>query len=188
MIWRALAAATLLAAAAVRGWVLWGQRSQDDALAPAGRADYVLKDFELIALDAQGNEAFTLSAPRLARDPHAKTLDIATPLFVIPPSAGSQGAPWEIRSSTGWVSAEGDELRLRGKVRATSNNVDNQPIAMTTEQLNVFPDTRRATSAVAVTLVQPGLTMRGRGLEANLATRQVALKSDIKGRYESIAR
>jgi len=179
----------LLTAAAASGWALWGQRaSNGDSAAPAGRADYVLKDFQLVSLDAQGKEAFTLSAPRLARDPNAKTMDITTPLFVIPPRAGSQGAPWEVRSTTGWVSAKGEELRLRGQVRATSTNVDNQPISMATEQLNVFPKAKRATSSVAVTLSQPGLTMNGRGLEADLASQHAILKSDVKGRYESSAR
>ena len=45
----------LVAAAALSGWALWNQRSKDQALAvPAGRADYVLVDFELVALDEQG--------------------------------------------------------------------------------------------------------------------------------------
>ena len=59
---------------------------------------------------------------------------------------------------------------------------------MATEQLDVFPKAKRATSAVAVTLTQPGLTMKGRGLEADLATKHAILKSDVKGSYESSAR
>ncbi|MGH8078762.1 MAG: LPS export ABC transporter periplasmic protein LptC, partial [Lysobacter sp.] len=105
MNWRGLVTVLLLVAAAISGWALWNQRKKDNALTvPTGRADYVLEDFELVALDEQGLEAFTLRAPRLARDPNSKTMDIVTPLFLIPPRAGSQGQPWEVRAKTGWVS------------------------------------------------------------------------------------
>lgn len=188
MTWRSIATLLLLVAALVSGWALWNQRSQDEALAaPAGRADYVLMDFELVALDEQGKESFTLRAPRLARDPSARTLDIVTPLLLIPAGEASKAGPWEVRSKTGWVSADGDELRLRGNVVADSTGADGRPVKIVTQQLNVFPRANRATSAVAVTLTQPGLTIDGRQLDAHLDTKRVLLQ-DTKTRYESTAR
>lgn len=189
MNWRGIATLLLLAAATVSGWALWNQRHKDDGEAvPTGRADYVLEDFELVALNEQGHESFTLRAPRLARDPNSKTMDIATPLFLIPSRAGSQGAPWEVRSKTGWVSAKGEELRLRGDVKADGRTPDGSTTRMRTEQLNVFPRDKRATSAVAVSVTRPGLILNGHGLEADLGAQRVLLKSDVKGRYESSSR
>lgn len=188
MSWRGIAMLLLLVAAVVTGWAVWNQRSKDQALAaPPGQPDYVLEDFELVALDEQGRESFTLRAPRLARDPSAKTMDIVTPLFLIPAGKGSQGGPWEVRSKTGWVSADGDELRLRGNVVADSTGADGRPVKMASQQLNVFPKAKRATSAVAVTLTRPGLTIHGRELEAHLDSKRVLLQ-DTKTRYESSAR
>lgn len=185
MSWRAILTLVLLAGAIASGWSLWKQRQADAPQARGmGRPDYVLNDFELVALDATGVESFTLRAPRLARDPASRTMDIATPLFVIPPRAGADGAPWEVRSASAWVSASGDEIRLRGNVRADSTNGDGQPVRMATEVLNVFPETRRATSDARVTMVQPGFTISGRGLAARLDTGSVQLLSDIKARYE----
>jgi lipopolysaccharide export system protein LptC len=184
MSWRAWLTLVLLFAAVATGWSLWRERgSASDGPAIAGRPDYVLHDFELIALDEQGRESFTLRAPRLARDPAARTMDLTTPVFVIPPRPGSDGHAWTVRSRTGWVSADGDELRLRGQVRADSVDAQGRPVDMRTEELNVFPDARRATSAVAVTLRQPGLILNGHHLEAQLDTKLVNLK-DIKARYE----
>lgn len=183
MNWRGITMALLLAAAAVSGWAVWNQRSRDHALAaPHGRADYVLEDFELVALDEQGKESFTLRAPRLARDPGAKTLDITTPLFLIPPRAGSQGEPWEVRSKTGWVSAKGEELRLRGDVKTISVGAA-QPFTLTSEEMNVFPKTRRASSAAQVTITRPGSILRGRGLEVSLASMQYTLQSEVHTTY-----
>ena len=81
------------------------------------------------------------------------------------------------------VSAEGDELRLRGDVVASTTGSASRPVKMTTEQLNVFPDSKRATSAVAVTVTQPGSILRGLGMEALLDSRRVRLKSNVRVRY-----
>ncbi|MBW3549690.1 MAG: LPS export ABC transporter periplasmic protein LptC [Proteobacteria bacterium] len=188
MSWRGIVTVLLLIGAALSGWALWSQRSGTAPTPTAGsQSDYVLNHFELIALDDQGDEAFSVRAPRLARDPDTRTLDIATPRFLIPAGEGSQGGPWEVRSRTGWVSAQGDELRLRGDVVANSTGADGRPVTMTTEQLNVFPESRRATSEVAVTLRQPGLIINGRDLDARLDTKRIVLQ-DTQTRYESTAR
>ena len=183
MNWRAWLTAALVIIALAAGWSLWQQHPRPTAPIEGGRADYVLEDFELVSLDALGQEAFTLRAPRLERDPAVRTLNIRTPLFVFPAKPGSAGTPWEVRSKTGWVSAKGDEIRLRGDVQATSTNDRGNPLSLASQQLNVFPNTKRATSSVAVRLRQPGLILEGHDLDAMLDTKHVFLK-DIKARYD----
>jgi lipopolysaccharide export system protein LptC len=185
--WRGWLTLVLLAAAAFTGWSVWRGREAAPLGAAITRADYVLEDFELVALDERGRESFTLRAPRLTRDPSAKTMDIATPVFTIPARPAARTGDWTLRSDTGWVSAEGDELRLRGDVLASSVDVDGQPVTMATQQLNVFPETSRATSPVAVTLRQPGLILNGHGLVAQLDAKRMHL-NDVKARYERTAR
>lgn len=184
--WRTSVSLILLAVAAISGWSLWSKRNApSEAVAAAGgRPDYVLHDFELVALDAQGRETFTLRAPKLARDPATEEMEIATPLFLIPPRQGSSsGDAWQVRADTGWVSAGGDELRLRGAVKAESDGSTDVPVTITTEQLNVFPEANRVTSAVAVTINRPGSILRGNGLEVNLASKQYTLQSEVRSRY-----
>lgn len=180
---RAITLTLLLAAAAVSGWAVWNQRHKNlSAGGLAGQPDYVLEEFELVSLDEHGKEAFTLRAPLLARDPDAKTLDITTPLFLIPARSGSPGAPWEVRAKTGWVSAKGEELRLRGNVTAVNPGAAGTT-TLASEQMNVFPKAKRATSAVQVTVTQPGSILRGRGLEVRLDTKQYTLHSEVNSRY-----
>lgn len=184
MNWRFALTLLLLVAAVATGWSVWTHRpSRAPDAREAQRSDYLLHDFEVVVLDNQGHESFTLRAPYLERHPGDQTMTLQTPLFVIPPAPGSEQAPWEVRSHTGWVSAEGDELRLRGDVVATSSNGPNRPVKMTTEQLNVFPDAKRATSPVAVTITQPGSILRGIGMEALLDSKRVRLKSQVKVHY-----
>lgn len=185
MSWRVIVTVLLIAGAALSGWSMWGK--DGDIAAPTeatdARSDYVLNDFELVALDARGQESFTLRAPLLTRDPGTETMEIATPLFLIPPQGDGSGDAWEVRAKTGWISGSGDELRLRGAVKATSVGRTSAPVTITTEQLNVFPDDDLVTSAVAVTINQPGSILRGNGLEVSLASKLYTLKSEVNSRY-----
>jgi len=181
MSWRGALTLVLLVAAILSGWSAW-QHRRDDAPAVANdqRSDYLLRDFELIALDNQGKESFTLRAPKLARNPGDKTMSLDTPLFLLP---DKQGNHWKVRSKTGWVSADNEEVRLRGDVVATSPEQDARETWMNTEQLNVFPDTSRATSPGLVTITQPGSTMSGRGMQVDLASKRYQFKSQVRHRY-----
>jgi lipopolysaccharide export system protein LptC len=189
MNWRAIITILLLAGAIVSGWSVWNQRSKETVPSGAAvRSDYVLMDFELTALNPQGRESFTLRAPRLARDPRQKTMDIATPLFLIPPGEGTGNDAWEVRAKDGWISAEGDELRLRGNVKGISSGLTGPATTMTTRELNVYPDARRATSPGRVEITQPGSILSGRGLQLDLASKQYSFKSEVHHRYVPTAR
>ena len=186
MTWRGTLTLVLLVAAIVTGWSAWRQRADTvPAAAASERPDYVLDDFELVALDGEGQEAFLMRAPQLTRSPDDKTMSITTPLFLIP---DKEGKHWQVRSKTGWVSADNSEVRLRGKVEATSPPGNSLPSVMKTEQLNVFPDKNTASSAVLVTVTQPGFTMRGTGMRADLADKRIQLLSKVSTRYDPTRR
>lgn len=181
MTWRTGVTIILLLAALASGWSAW-RKSPDAAPTAAGapRPDYLLHDFELIALDKQGKQAFILRAPRLARSPGDQTMALQAPVFLLPDKAGLY---WRVRSDTGWVSADNSEVRLRGDVVTTSPEEDASRVRMETGQLNVFPDTSRATSDDLVTITQPGSTMSGRGMQVDLASKRYSLLSQVKHRY-----
>jgi lipopolysaccharide export system protein LptC len=179
--WRAVLTVVLLVAAAISGWSAWQQRRADAPVAAAvQRSDYLLHDFELVVLDKQGSEAFTVRAPRLARNPADRTMALETPVFLLP---DDEGHHWQVSANTGWVSADNSELRLRGDVVTTSPQGQGRPTRMNTQQLNVFPDSSVATSADLVTITQPGLTMSGRGMRADLAAKRYTFQSQVRQRY-----
>lgn len=181
MSWRATLTLLLLAGAVLSGWSVWNHRNSTQSKAlGAARSDYVLHDFELIALDDTGKESFTLRAPRLAREPGKQSMSLETPLFLLP---DEERHYWEVRSQTGWISADGKQLKLRGKVVTTSPPEAEQPVTMNTEQLNIYPQKDLAVSPVLVTITQPGSILRGRGLETNLANKHYELKSQVRTRY-----
>lgn len=180
MNWRLALTLVLLVAAVVSGWSAWRQRADDTAAPAQSRSDYVLHDFELTALSTEGIESFTLRAPLLEQHPEDRTIALETPLFLLP---DRDGRYWEARSKTGLVSAEHDEVQLRGDVRVTSPEGDPRAVTMNTEQLNLYPETDIARSDVLVTVEQPGSTIQGRGLEVDLASKRYTFKSQVKQRY-----
>ena len=143
-----------------------------------GLPDYVLSDFELVALDATGQEAFTVRAPSLVRDELDQHLDLKTPVFRIPPSAKGGYAVWDVISETAWVGSDNQEIRLRGKVVANTKTRDGKLLKVSTEQLNVFPEKQLAIAPVLATVNQPGLTITGQnGLEAEMQTQRVTFRT-----------
>jgi len=186
MSWRGWLGIVLLVAAIVSGWSAWRQRDRQAPAAPVtDRSDYVMRDFTLVALDNAGKESVTVRSPQMERNPADESFDIATPLFLMP---DAEGRHWQLRADTGWLSAKGDELRLRDNVRGDSPEGTVRPLTMTTTRLNVFPDKNLAASDDTVTLTQPGSILSGRGFETNLDTKEYLFKSQVKSRYEPRSR
>ena len=181
MNWRLWLGLALLAAAVVSGWSAWKHHKDNAAAeAPRLRPDYVMRDFEMISLDDQGQEAVTLKAPLMQRNPSDQTWAISMPLFLLP---DPKGQPWELRAQSGWVSAKGEELRLKDNVVGTSPTGAATPTEFKTTHLNVFPRQNLARTDAAVTITQPGSILSGTGFETNTKTKRYALKSQVHSRY-----
>ncbi|HET6604964.1 MAG TPA: LPS export ABC transporter periplasmic protein LptC [Xanthomonadaceae bacterium] len=177
----------LVVVAAVSGWWLWqlSQRDEPPQLVGPPRSDYSLEDFELVALDSDGVESFSVRGPRLARHPYLGTLDVQSPRFVFPDPDGS---PWQARSDRAWVSAEGDEIRLLRDVRVEGRGKKGGRIELTTSELSVFPRERRAETGQSVTVTAPGSILRGLGLRADFDARRIELLSEVRARYDRTLR
>lgn len=187
MNWRVILTVVLLVGALVSGWSAWRQQDSIVATDPAdGRTDYLLRDFDIVALDSEGREAFSLQAPELQQTPGARTLELVTPLFHIPETEGD--GRWQVRASTGWVSEDNEEVRLRGDVVADSPEGSPRPTRMRTDALNVFPQRNQATSDALVDVEQPGSTMQGTGMRADLDSGRIELLSKVRLRNEPTAR
>ncbi len=181
MNWRLGLGLVLLVAAVLSGWSAWKQRdiAEPEAMT-SDRPDYLMRDFEVISLDAQGQESITLRAPQMQRDPKDQTFTIARPLFLLP---DDEGHHWQMRSKSAWVSAKADEIRLTGDVRGTSPPQAGVPSTLETQRLNIFPRKNLASTDDPVTITQPGSILTGVGFQTNTKTKQYQVKSQSKLRY-----
>ena len=184
MSWRGMLALVLLVGAVALGWLQLRKGGGEVSTDPAdARSDYVLHDFELVTLNAEGVESFSLRAPELQQTPGGRTLQLATPLFLMP---DKHGGYWEIRSRTGEVNEDSTQIRLREDVVAISPGTDARQTRVETDALDVFPNDNKAITDAVVTVTSPGTTMRGTGMEADLADadRRIQLLSKVGITYE----
>lgn len=183
MSWRTVLGIGLLLAALLSAWSAWRQRAnQTPEAVEQGRTDFTLGDFEIITLGKDGKESGALRAPAMERNRADQTSTITEPLFLLP---DAEGRHWQLRADTGWVSAKGEELRLRGNVAGDSpQDGKTLPTTFRTNALDVFPEQDLARTAGHVTMTRPGLHQTGVGFQANLKTRQYSLHSQVKTRYE----
>ena len=185
---RQITAAVVLALLALlTGWAVWQLREADapPSLIGPPRSDYFVEDYELIGFDEAGKEAFWLRGPRLARHPQLGTLELEQPRLGMP----AEPQRWRGRAERGWVSAEADRVRLIGDVELRSSPQPDQGVMrLTADSLDLLPEASRAETDSAVTIEGPGSILRGRGLRADLSTRDVELLAEVTGRYEPIRR
>lgn len=174
----ALAAAVIASQA-----LLWWLRPEAVPPADAGppRSGYSLTDFTLEVLTASGSIGFRLAAPRLQRRDADASLFIDAPRFHIPMAHGED---WHGRSEHGWVSADGNVLKLFGDV--TMAQADATRIH--TRDLTAWPAEKRAASAAPVEIRQPGRILTGTGMKADLATHTLELLADVHGTLEPASR
>lgn len=182
MSWRNALGVLLLVVAVLTGWSLLRGRDKGPAsVGQDGGVDYILHDFQIVSLDDKGQESTTLRAPRLQRQRSNQTVDIDTPVFEMPDKDGNH---WTLRAKTGWLSAKGDEMKLRGDVAGDSPAVAGVvPTTFRTDHLDVFPKEDRARTDAHVVLTRPGMEQSGVGFEVDSKNNTYHFLSQAKGRY-----
>jgi lipopolysaccharide export system protein LptC len=172
----------LFLVALATGWLVWQLRREDEPVPLVGppRSDYLLIDFEMVALDENGAESFRVNGPMLSRHPYLGTLDVEQPRFLFPDSDGN---PWNARAGRAWVAQHGDELRLGEQVEFDGpRDANGGRIELRTQDLTVLPEQNEVRTDAAVTVTGPGSILRGRGLRADLDARRFRL-SKVTGNY-----
>jgi len=173
----------LLALAGLSTVAVWKLQPPRKPHVPApARSDYTLENFELVTLNAQGQEAFTVVAPKLERDPEGKSLTLTLPKFSFPDKSGN--GRWLATSDSAWVGPKADEVRLIAQVDLLGPASDKgDRTHFQTESLQVFPHQNRAQSEDAVTVTRADSILHATGLRADMKSHQIHLLADVKGRY-----
>ena len=172
----ALNALLLTTAVLLGAYALWQWRlRQVPEVEPPQRSDYILRDFELTTLNAEGTEAFTVRGPYLQRDLGGRSLSLVQPRFSFP---GAEGGRWEARSDNAWVSPKADQVHLMQDVRMVGPaGPSGVRTRFNTERIVVYPDLNTAASDGAVTVTQGDSILRGNGLRVDMAAKRYQLKN-----------
>jgi lipopolysaccharide export system protein LptC len=181
---RGLLILVLLGLALVTSTLVWKLRPQPKPVPPEeARSDYTLDNFELVTLDEQGKESFSVRAPRLERDPQGKSLTITAPNFSFP-GKGAEGGRWTATAGTAWVGPKGEQVRLLRDVHMVGPpGARGEQTRMRTARLEILPKQDKASSPSVVTITRGDSILQGTGLQADLDTHRVQFLADVKGRY-----
>ncbi|MBS0218814.1 MAG: LPS export ABC transporter periplasmic protein LptC [Proteobacteria bacterium] len=183
MSWRSWLTVGLAVAAMLAAWAIWNENNHLKTRGPAEyRPDYVLTDFTMVSLDERGKEALTVSAPQLRRNPDTQAMDLDTPTFLFPDRNNRR---WRATSKTAWVSAKGEQVKLRGDAVIDSPTGDADQGRISSPTLDVFTEKgkERATTQDAVVITKPGTIIRGRGLDADFNQDRVVLHNEVRIQY-----
>lgn len=179
---RAVIGAVLVVAVVASGWLalqLRPERSEPAFVGPP-RPDYTMENYQLVVLDAQGAESFTVSGPQMARDPLNAEITLQQPLFTIPTVDGT----WTATSVLGWVSAAADEVRLTRSVELDGPpNPEQAPLRVRTESLTFRPEENTAHSREQVNIERANSIHSGIGMHADLDTRRLQLHANVRTRH-----
>lgn len=180
--------ALLAIASQILVWVFAEHVPEADFSGPL-RSGYTLRDFTLDALDADGQHAFSIVAPRLARKDEDGSIFVTNPDYAIIDGSGNV---WKGTSDSAWVNKAGTVMKLEGKVamhRLPTATV--APAQLLTSDLTVTtspkvkdatpPQTREKImqTAALTTITMPGQVVHGVGMHADLGLKTVQLLSDV---------
>ncbi|QQO56326.1 MAG: LPS export ABC transporter periplasmic protein LptC [Thiohalocapsa sp. PB-PSB1] len=102
------------------------------------KPDYVVEDLVGVTMDEQGRPDRTLQTPQLRHFPDDDSIELDEPHLQI---FNDTAPPWHIRSERGWVSADGEELLMQGRVRAErKSTADLEPMTLMTSEMLLLPD------------------------------------------------
>jgi len=133
-------------------------------------------------LSEHGKPERRLVAARAVEGPGDAGTDMVGPRLVL----YEQGEPATVaRARSGWLSSDYQLLLLLNSVE-----IDNFPgperteARLTTEYLEVYPETKQAATDRSVRITSPGHVVDAVGMRADLERNTIELLSEVKGRHE----
>jgi lipopolysaccharide export system protein LptC len=177
--------ALALAIGVVQGLLWWLEpASKPQQMVGPPRSSYTLHEFTLDGYGPKGHMAYQLSAPQLERREGDASMYINQPRFVLPPKNGSPGKPWTGHAAYGWISANGNLIKLQGEVHMQRPAFDGQASAqIDTSDVTAWPHQNRLETDQHVAIVQGTTRMTGTGMRADFNNQHMELLHDFHGTF-----
>nr|WP_211168995.1 LPS export ABC transporter periplasmic protein LptC [Aromatoleum toluvorans] len=153
----------------VAGASLWLERVTTDSdarLSAEARTapDFVAEQTRLIAFDHTGRQHYELLADKITHYPQTDVtaLDLPRLRYEV------NGRELYLNAAQGEVLRRGDEVHLKGDVRARRSAAPDRPeMTMSSASLTVWPDDERAETNDPVVITQGASTAHGNGMKSD---------------------
>src|SRR3954466_3347288 len=145
--------------------------------------DYLVDNFTTTTYNRDGRVETVMSAAKMLHYPDDDSTELTTPRVL---QAKAAQPRMTARADRGSVSREGDETFLYDNVVLVREADEARPEArMSTEFLHILRDRDLVRTDREVLFEEPGRWLRGRGMEYFNATRELFLRADVRGSFES---
>ncbi len=145
------------------------------------RPDFYLINSSSKQYDEAGLLDIIMKSDALEHNPEDDSISLQKPYFQV----FQQGvATWEVKALTGTAYNNGDKVDLEQRVEIINTSKQS---SVTTPQLFIFPNKKKANTEKPVTLRSPNGFTRAIGMTANLETKNIALLDQVRGQYEPSA-
>lgn len=143
--------------------------------------DAIIDNFTLTRLDEQGVPRYTLTANRMLHYADDDTTALAAPKVI----RRGEGPTVTITAERGTLARESNEAFFRDNVLVIREATPgNEELRVRTDFLHLLPDKNIARTDQAVTVTEGRSSLSGVGMEFNDNTRQFAIFSQVRGRFE----
>jgi lipopolysaccharide export system protein LptC len=179
--------ALLLAVAALTWWLAYQGPADAPGIEDAGHrvraAEVIARGTWLTTMGPGGLPVRTLRAAEAKFFDHELGTELQQPHFTI---YRGEDPPWEVRAQRGWISGDGEIIRLEGEVVVERPEGGGKTaMRLLTERLNLRPDENFAATKLPVTLLSDNARVEAVGMEAWLGEpSRFKLLSKARGHYE----
>jgi len=168
---------------ALVGGSAWWYQSRQPSTPPetplGGRLpDYTVEGFSATVLGPDGRPARRLSAAELRHYPDDNSTELERPILILD---RPDGLPWKVRSESGWMSGDRDEIRLHGQVHADrEGSGEARPVHLKTSELTVHPRQSYAETAMPVEITSDADWLTATGMQVWYA--ETVMRAHFLGR------
>lgn len=175
-----------------------GRGGEDESATGALPPDpgYAARDAEVIETGYDGRERYRLNAKVIRQQIDSSVIDVEELRMDYHPGAQSRvpgeaatnaserNEVWHLRSDSGQVRANGDDVELTGNVEVTGAAPDSgEPISLRTERMRINTPTEFIQTDERVTLLWSGHELVANGMKADLKAGTLRLESDVHGEF-----
>ncbi len=160
------------------GWFLDGRYGGllDVSVSRSGPDSFVT-GMRLEVMDTSGQMRYRVTADTMTHYPDSEELELQRPFIDLQQQNGNS---WRISAETGKTNDTGDLIRLLGNVDIRRSGVSG-PLQVRTRDVLVKPEQGYATTDSATTITAPGHRVDSVGLEADLDSNTLELRSRVRG-------
>lgn len=143
----------------------------------------IVENTEVIQFSINGAPAHKLQSEKLISDSTGRLIYITAPLIEIDTE---QSGDWDATSEQGIYNQKDKSVQMLGKVILTRKYPENDPITVSTEVLNFYPDQNFAESDAAVIIETTGHIIETTGISVNFQDSVYKLRSHVRSRHDPI--